>query len=283
MKKIDLSIIVVNFNTKKVTASCVRSIKKSKLRHRHEILVVDNGSTDGSSKVLKKLEKNKDINKLIMNKNNRGFAKANNQALKISKGKYKLLLNSDTVVKKGAIEKMLDFAEKKGDVGVVGPKLILKDGFVQKSVFNFPTIANAIKEYWLGKLNTYSSYVPKADKPVVVDAIVGAVFLITPKAFKKVGMLNEKYFMYFEDMDYCREVSRKGLKTYYLPNVKIRHLHGASGKKMRRDEVYQMLNLSSKNYHGKLRHFIIQFILWSGQKMSREGDDKKVVKNPKNE
>ncbi|MBN1168601.1 glycosyltransferase family 2 protein [Candidatus Woesebacteria bacterium] len=272
MKKsniVDLSIIIVSYNTKKLTESCIKSIKRSKPRITYEIVVVDNGSADSSVKLLKKLKKTNLIQKLIVNKRNAGFAKANNQGLKVSKGKYKLLLNSDTVVEKGVLEKMISFSEKHNDAGVIGSKLILSDGSVQESCFNFPTVLNAFKEYWLGQKKTYDKFAPKGNKPVAVDAIVGAAFLITPKGFKKVGMLNEKYFMYFEDIDYCWEIEREGLKTYYLPNVKIKHLHGASGKKMRRDEVYQMLHNSSKNYHGKIKHFVIQFILWSGQKMRK--------------
>lgn len=269
MKTMDLSIIIISFNTNKLTSNCVESIKKSKPKLRYEVIVIDNGSTDGSIEVLKKLKKSNVVNTLISNNNNTGFAKANNQALKVSKGKYKLLLNSDTIIEKGVLEKLIKFAEETKDAGVIGPKLILKDGSTQESCFNFPTILNAVKEYWLGIEYAYSKYAPQRSKPVIVDAVVGAAFLITPDAYKKVGMLNEKYFMYFEDIDYCREVSKVGLKTYYLPSVRVNHLHGASGKKLRRDEVYQMLCVSSKNYHGKFRYYILKFILWSGQKMLR--------------
>lgn len=270
MRKIKLSIVIVNYNTKKLTVDCIKSIRKSRPKIKYEVIVIDNGSVDGSKDVFKKLKRGNIIDKLIVNRNNKGFAKATNQGLKVSKGEYKLLLNSDTVVNKEVLDKIVDFARRNKNAGVIGPKLILKDGSIQESCFNFPTIGNAIREYWFGKPYAYSNFAPKDKIPLAVDAIVGAAFLITPKAYKKIGMLNEKYFMYFEDLDYCREIKKKGMKTYYLPNIKVKHLHGATGKTMRRDEVYKMLHLSSKNYHGKLRHFIIQFILWSGQKLRKK-------------
>jgi hypothetical protein len=255
----DLSIIIINYNTKELTLSCIESIYKSKPKVDLEVIVVDNGSNDGSVEALEKLKRIR----LIRNKKNLGFSRANNQAIKKARGKYILLLNSDTIVKEGSIDKLFWFAKKRQGVGVVAPRLLNLDGSVQASVFRFPTIRRAIRQYWLRKKGLLDKYAPRADKPIKVEVVVMAAFLITPEALKKVGLLNEKYFMYFEDLDYCRRVKRASLKIYYLPTTEIIHLHGASGGNIKQ------LILSSKIYHGSLRHYLINFIIWSGQKWQK--------------
>lgn len=251
----DLSIIIVNFNTKKLTVDCINSIIKSKPRVSYEIIVVDNGSNDGSSAAFEKSKI-----RLIKNKGNVGFAKANNQGIRKARAKYILLLNSDTKVRKGSIDDLYNFAVNRSDVGVVGPRLLNSDGTIQGSVFRLPTIFRAFKEYFLGQKGLLEKYAPKGEGPVEVEALVMAVYLITPQAIEKVGLLDERYFMYFEDLEYCRKVNKSGLAIYYLPQVEVVHYHGRSGGK--RD----YLTASSKIYHGTVKHFIFNFILWLGQK-----------------
>jgi GT2 family glycosyltransferase len=278
-KALDLSIIIVSYNTKKLTLQCIKSVLDSVLKLKYEIIVVDNASTDGTLRLIQKSKiKNshfakasrdaqKPIIRIIQNNRNLGFAKANNQGIKNSKGKYKLLLNSDTKVKGNAIEKMIEFAEKIPNVGVVGARLINPDGSIQPSVFRLPTIWRAVKQYWLGEKRLLDKYTPNDNKPTEVESLVMAAFLITPLALEKVGLLNNKYFMYFEDLDYCRRVGKVGLKIYYLPPAEVIHYHGASGKSlMDTNEQWRRLIPSSKIYHGFIRHFIFNFILWSGQK-----------------
>ena len=115
--------------------------------------------------ILEKYEEEYDNLKVIYNDGNYGYAKANNQGIKIAKGKYLLLLNNDTVVKKKSLGKLLKFADKKDDAGVVGPKLLNKDGSLQPSCFRFPTIVNAVKEYWLGEKGLFEKYAPKGKGP----------------------------------------------------------------------------------------------------------------------
>src|SRR5258708_3995011 len=194
---IDLSIIIVNFKTDKLVKDCVDSIKKSKPRLKYEVIVIDN-SVD-----------------------NRGFAKANNIGIEEAKGKYILLLNSDTIVKNGVLDKLVDFAEKHTGAGVIVPRLLNTDGTVQPSVFRLPTITNAFKQYFLGRKSLLDKYYPKEENPVVVESAVMAAYLITPEALKRVGKLNEKYFMYFEDLDYSRRVNEVGLKIYYLSDIEV--------------------------------------------------------------
>ena len=264
-----LSIIIVSLNTKKLTEDCIKSILSEGSQISKEIIVVDNGSSDGSVEALRRLKKERKID-LVENKGNFGYAKANNQGIRKAKGKYLLLLNNDTLVHKGALGELVDFAGKTPSVGVVGSKLLNIDGTLQASCYNFPTITNAIKEYWLGEKGLFGKYAPKGKKPVEVDAVVGAVFLITPQARRKVGILDERYFAYFEDIDYCRQTWRAGLKVYYLPSSVITHYHGATFKKLADEkDRWKKLIPSSKIYHGVVKHYVINTILWLGQKWEK--------------
>lgn len=267
---IDLSIIIVSYNTKKLTLDCIDSILKEGSKLKVEIIVVDNGSKDGSVEELRKVwRKNRNV-LLIENKENLGFSKANNQGIRVATGKQILLLNSDTIVKRNSLLALFNFAEKTKDAGVVGSRLLNPDKTVQPSCLNFPTIKNAILEYWFGKKGLFEKYAPKGKRPTEVDAVVGTAFLITTRSLKEVGLLNEKYFFYFEDIDYCRRVWGSGLKVYYLPESEIIHYHGASGRKIA-DEKNQWRRLvpGSKIYHGLLKHYILFIIMWLSQKWQK--------------
>jgi len=258
----DLSIIIVNYNTKDLTLACVNSIGKSKPHLGYEIIVVDNGSD-------KKMSKSKDY-RLVENKENLGFAKAVNQGIKIAKGKYILLLNSDTRVKKGSIDQLYEFALSHPDAGMVGPKLVNGNGSVQPSSYHFPTLFGAIREFWFGEESAYEKYSPGGKGGVAVDALVMAAVLIVPRALEKVGLLDEKYFMYFEDMDYARRLKKSGLKVYYDSKSIVEHIHGASGKGLEdKGNQWRRLIPSSKIYHGNFMHNLINFVLWSGQKLGK--------------
>ena len=266
-----VSIVIPSFNTKDVLVSCVKSIiGEGELEK--EIIVVDNASSDGSVTAIKKLKKEHQNYRLtiIENKINLGFAKAVNLGIKASKGDYIFLLNSDTLVKKDSINKILNFAKDYKEVGVVGSKLLNPDGSPQSSCFNFPTILNAIKEYFFGLNGSFGKFLPLGSSPSVVDAVVGAAFLITPVAKSKVGLFDERYFMYFEDIDYCRRVKKAGLKTYYFPDSEVIHYHGLSGKGMTQENIgWKRLTPSSKIYHGASIYYILNAVLWIGQKWQK--------------
>lgn len=273
-KTLDLSIIIISYNTKQLTLQCIKSILNSIKKLDYEVIIVDNASTDGTLSLVEGLKlKNKNYKiklKIIENKKNLGFAKANNQGIRIAKGNYILLLNSDTKVKSGAIEGLIEFARITPDAGAVGAKLLNPDDTLQPSVFRLPTIWRAIKQYWLGEEGLLDKYAPEGDKPTEVESLVMASFLITPKALKKIGLLNEKYFMYFEDLDYCRSILRAGLKIFYLPDSEIIHYHGASGEKSKKNEIqFMRLKKSSQIYNGLLNYSLITFIIWSSQKYTK--------------
>lgn len=276
--EIKVSIVIVNLNTKDLTVGCIRSIEKEIGSIPFEVLLTDNGSNDGSVEAFKKIKDEpfwKDKFTLILNDSNTGYAKANNQGIRKAKGKYIFLLNNDTVVHKNAIQNILEFAENTPDAGVVGSRLLNIDGTLQMSCYHFPTIKNAIKEYWFGVKGLFEKYAPTGKKPVTVDSVVGAAFLITPEAKRRVGILDERYFAYFEDIDYCRQTWKNGLKVYYLPGSVITHYHGATFKKLANEsERWKKLIPSSKIYHGLVKHYVLNSILWTGQKFRKLIGDK---------
>lgn len=265
---IEVSIIIVNYNTGEIFKKCVDSILKTTKNLADpsaELILIDNASSDNSFQVPRGARTT-----AIRNKENIGFTRGYNQGIRRAKGPYVLLLNPDTVVKSGAIGKMVEFAQETEDVGAVGPRLVNPDGSVQASVLHFPTLWRAVLEFWLGVKNAYTKYAPADSQPQVVEAIVMAAYLITPAARKKVGLLDERYFMYYEDLDYCSRVNRAELKVYYLPSARVTHYHGVSGRSLA-DEQNQWRRLipSSKIYHGVLMHYLINFVIWSGQKWQK--------------
>lgn len=256
-----VSIIIGNYNTPKLTRECVESIYRYWPKCSFEVIVVDDASTDNSMDVLRELEKKFKNLKVLQNIKNSGFVRTNNKGLHKSKGDYKLLLNSDTLIHQGTIDSLISFAEKTPDAGVVGSRLLNKDGSIQESCYYFPTIWNVIN---------YKKYAPDGEDPKVVDAVVGASFLITPKAYKLIGGLNLKYVSYFEDLDYCREVKKKGLKTYYLPTSEVTHLHGESFKQLYgKDSNWKKLVPSSIAYHGLFKHYLLYIISLCYQKFQK--------------
>ncbi len=269
-KNLILTIVIVNYNTPKLTLACAKSIDKFPPKDSFEVIVIDNGSEQESIETLKNTKLVNFKIKTIFNDKNFGFAKANNQGIRQAQGEYVLLLNSDTEVKKGSIDALLEFAKDKQDVGALGSRLLNSDGSVQASAFRFPTIGRAIQQYWFNKKNMLDKYIPTGDKPSEVEVLVMASFLITPQTLEQVGLLDERYFMFFEDFDYCKRIKDNGLKIYYLPESEVVHHHGASGTKIA-DESNQWRRLipSSKIYHGLIGHYIFSFILWSSQKVNK--------------
>ncbi|MFZ5366028.1 MAG: glycosyltransferase family 2 protein [Patescibacteria group bacterium] len=280
-----LSIVVVSFNTKELLRKCLESIFRveewktrllasrrsgpARQGGRVEVIVVDNGSIDSSVEEIKneKLKmKNDNVKfKIILNKENSGFARANNQGIKIAKGEYILLLNSDTEINHGTLSNLIEFARNHPEAGVIGARLLNPDGTIQPSVYHFPSVWRAIAEYWLGQKGTYEKYALTASDAVRIEAVTGAAMLIPRKTIEKIGLLDERYFMYFEDLDYCQRVKRAGFQVYYLPTAEIIHHHGASGAEIP-TQTRQWLIRSSKIYNGIIKYWLLTFIIWLGQK-----------------
>jgi len=262
----ELSIIILTWNTAEITKKCVLSIEKYlKNKIDYEIIVADNNSTDNTQKTFQKLKSVR----YIRHSQNFGFSKGNNLAAQKARGQYFFFLNSDMELVDSDLVNMLQYFKKHPKIGIIGPAFLNTDLTPQGSVFPPQTIQNAFKEFWLGK-STYSKYSPKTEKPTKVWSISGGAILIRQSLFKKIGGWNTKYFMFYEDLDLCRQVRKHGQKIYYYPKLKVVHHHGASGKNLTdTDNQWRRLIPSSKLYHGHLKHYLLFLVIWSGQKWQK--------------
>lgn len=260
-----LAVIIVSFEVKKLLADCLKSLSAEIKRNKElevKVVVIDNASTDGSAEMV--AEKFTWI-KLIKNKKNLGFARAVNLGIKAVEADYYLLLNPDTRVKPGALKALAAFGETHPLAGVVGGRLLDPDEEIQGSCYRLPTLKRAFCHLFKRGSGFLEKYASREKEPVEVEAVTGAVFLIPRKVIKKVGLLDERYFLYFEDLDYCRRVKKAGFKVYYLPEAQFIHHHGASGKAVP-EKTHQWLVESSKIYHGILKYYLFTFLLKLGQK-----------------
>lgn len=233
-KKIDLSIIIINYKTPDLTVACLESIRKYVKNINYEVILIDNNSQDGSVNKFKKLQyKNFDL-KVICNSENLGFAKANNQGIKISKAKYILLLNSDTEFTFSFLDKMINYMDDNEDIGISTCALLNKDKTYQVSGGYFPNLANVFTWMTIQDLPLIDKLVkpfhPKKafTKKHQLDWVTGAFFLIRSEVIKEVGLLDEDYFMYTEEVDFCFRVKKAGWKVLLLPKWSIIHYGGAS-------------------------------------------------------
>lgn len=228
-----LSIIIVSWNTKDLLRKCLRSIEQGRGSIDLEVFVVDNASHDNSVEMV---QREFSWVKLIASPYNLGFAKGNNTAIKQAQGKYILLLNPDTEIFPDTLEKALFFMENNADCGAMGCKMIFPNGQDQASVRRFPTwwpiflmLIKAPKLFTnLKALKYYLAEDFDYTKKQTVDQIMGAFMLIPKAIFDKVGILDERFFNWFEEVDLCRRIWQSGYKIYYFPEVKIIHHGGKS-------------------------------------------------------
>ena len=238
-KKIDLSIIIVNYNTKDFLKKCLESLYSSIAGSSLlvEIIIVDNGSTDGSLQLINSL-KEKELNlKIIDNKSNLGFAKANNLAIKKSSGRYVLFLNPDTIVQKETLKIMIEFMDKNPKVGASTCRVELTDGRLDQACHRgFPTVWNSFcyfsgleKVFPKSKIFAgYSlTYLP-LDKTHEIDAGCGAFLIVRQPVGETIGWFDEDYFWYGEDLDFCYRLKQKGWQVMFVPTTKIIHWKGAA-------------------------------------------------------
>ncbi len=242
-----LSVIIVNYNVRYFLEQCLLSVQAALRGIEGEIIVVDNVSQDGSSKMIK--ESFPEVI-LIENKENVGFSKANNQGVAVAKGKYVLILNPDTIVGEDTFSKILNFAEQKQNLGIVGVKLVDGTGnFLPESKRGLPTPKVAFNKMFGITNPTKGKYYAthlKEEETGKVDIFVGAFMLIKKAIYNEVGGFDEDYFMFGEDIDLSYKILKKGYQNYYYPKTQIIHYKGESTAK---DIKY--LN----NFYGAMRIF----------------------------
>ncbi len=228
-----VSVIIVSWNARDYLMECLDSLVKEKPPYAMEIIVVDNASSDGSPDWVQSRYPQA---RLIRNQANLGFAKANNIGIAQSAGKYLCLVNSDVKVFKGCIEALIEYCERHGEVGVAGPRLIGRDGKLQRSCRGFPSLWNTFcRALALDTLfpkarlfTTYSLTHWPQENLKEVDILSGCFWLVRREALDGVGLLDESFFMYGEDMDWCRRFWDAGWKLVYLPAAGAQHYGGAS-------------------------------------------------------
>jgi GT2 family glycosyltransferase len=225
---IDLSIIIISYNTCDLTVKCVESIFKYTKGISFEVIVIDNASSDKSVATLARKFKSKIT--LIKNKDNLGFGGANNQGMSIAQGRYHCLLNSDTLLIGNIFEKALEWFDKKAlievgsSVGMMGVKLLNPDRSEQESYGGFPTLSRVFSRVMLGHFLP----IHLSDKLKRVDYIKGACMILKSDFFHKVGGFDSNVFMYVEEVEWCYRVQKSGYAIVYWPNASLIHFGGAS-------------------------------------------------------
>lgn len=272
MEPIDLSIAIPSWNTREILDQCLTSVKETTAGLRCEIIVVDNASGDGSADMVE--AKHKDV-KLVRNRMNLGFAAACNTAFKHGSGRYFCLLNSDTIVLEDSLERLLKFMESHPDAGAAGCKLLNRDGTLQRSCSCFPSVTTEFYDaVYLSKLfprnrtfGCYSMSYWDFNETREVDFVGGSCMMARREAIEDVGLLDETYFMYTEEADWCYRMWDNGWKVYYYPGAQTIHLGGESAKRFGGDirlYLYLSRNKFIRKYQGRLAGLLHRGIVATG-------------------
>ncbi len=264
---LDLSVIIVSWNTKDLLQNCLNSVYAETKNISFEVFVVDNASSDGSAEMV---DRELPQVHLIQNNQNLGFAKANNQAIRQSRGRYVLLLNPDTVVLDGALDKMVAFMETHHQAGVLTCKIFKPDGTVQPSArTHFGTLLGGtllahlrfIALMWVHRHflrrqapgNSLGGFLSNDNIIREVSWVLGACMMVRRETISQVGLLDEQLFLSGEEVDWCYRAKQKGWNIYFLPDARIIHYHGQSTRQASNVRVYsyQSMFKFAKKYRGK--------------------------------
>ena len=268
-----LSIVVVNYNVKNLLKKCLESIFKCQKYIEFEVIVVDNNSKDYSQEMLKR---DFPQAKLIENKRNVGFSRACNQGIKESQGRYILLLNPDTELTLGGFKKMIDFMDSKPEAGICGPKMIDQKGNIQFSCRLFPSYLTAISSsqsilnrVFPDNFLSQKYLLKEWDHSQIreVDWVSGSCLLAKREMLEKVGLLDERFYMYVEDVDLCYRAKKSGFSVFYFPEVLVIHHVGKSTQKRK---FTMLLEHHRSMYYFYLKHHtsniflrgIVFFSIW---------------------
>ena len=255
-----LSIIVLSYNTRALTVNCFKSIGeiyKSSLGEKIELILSDNASEDKTSEAVESLKLRV---KIVKNDKNLGFSKGNNQGVKKAIGRYLFFLNSDTEIKDDGILRMVDFMEKNSKVGILGAKLLNKDGSSQKSAGSFYNLFQTLLSLLgLERLGLVKKSPKETEK---VDWVSGAALMIRADLFRKLRGFDEKIFMYMEDVDLCFRANEIGFKTYFYPNINLIHReHGSSNRAFAINQIYQGLLYFYRKHKPYWQYFAVKGLL----------------------
>lgn len=236
MNDIDVSIVIVNWNTRDLLIDCIYSLFKTIKSHNFEIIVVDNASTDGSTEAVKKFFP--DV-KVIVNSENLGFAKANNIGLGVATGRYYCLANSDIIALSGAVDAIIDYLDRHEEVGAVGPLTFDEYFQYRPNCRYFPSLKTAFAEaFFLHRIPFLSRLfsgrlldnLPR-NSPSKVDVLSGCFFCFRSGIGNRIGFLDEAFFIYGEDKDFCKRIQDIGYLVMFYPLAKVIHIAGASSSR----------------------------------------------------
>lgn len=266
MPKVDLSIIIVNWKVRRLLERCLDSIIANQGNYNLEIFVVDNDSRDGSPEMI--MGQYPQVKMIALAKNH-GFAKANNLAIKQSSGDLVFLLNPDTEITEGFFDKVLEYMSKHKEVGILAPKIMNTDKSLQHSIRRTPDLFSQILVLLkltniLSDNKTLNHYLARDfdyDKEQVAEQIMGAAMIIRREVFDKIGLLDENYFVWFEEVDFCNQANKSGIVIKFLPDIYILHHKGASFDKKRMLKKQLIFNKSLLYYFWKNKAIWQWFII----------------------
>ncbi len=260
-----LSIIIVNWNTRQDLLECLDSVFVNPMAAEMDVIVVDNASTDGSADAV--ASRYPQV-RLIRSSENLGFAKANNRAAALSSSRYWLLLNPDALVHAGAIDRMLHYMEEHPNVAAVGPRLLNPDGSGQLSIWRRPTL---FREWWrlfhLDQLYPFSEYSPAvldSKKPRRVDILHGACLLLRRDVVHGMGLFDEDYFIFSEEIDLCDRLGRADWELHWVPEAVVTHKGGQSTRQVADAmfiELYRNKTKFFRKRRGRLAASLYKLIL----------------------
>jgi len=232
----DVSIVILNYKSKGLVAQCIKTIRMFEPQCSYEIIVVDNASGDGIGAML---ESRFPEVRFVASERNGGFAAGNNLGIKAATGKYVLIMNPDITVREGSIDALVRFMNQNRDIGVCGPKLLKPDGSVDESCYRFHRVITPVyRRTPLGRSakgrrenNRYTMQDFDRRQIRDVDWLLGAVLMVRRAALDQVGLFDEKYFLYFEDTDWCRRFWAAGWRVVYYPEAVMVHCHERASAK----------------------------------------------------
>jgi N-acetylglucosaminyl-diphospho-decaprenol L-rhamnosyltransferase len=270
-----LSVSVVSYRTPALLAQCLRALDQQRSEVDADVTVVDNASGDGSADMVAR-----DFGwvRLIRNRRNAGFGAAHNQALRSAEARYCLILNSDATPAPGALRTLVDYLDAHPRVAVVGPRLRFPDGTLQPSRRRFPSVATLflestqVQRFWPDNRWLRQYYV--ADRPEaqaqMVDWLSGACLCVRSSAMQQVGLFDERFFMYSEELDWCRRFRAAGWLVAYVPAAEVGHVEGGSSRRdlVARDRLFQASKLQyAAKWHGRgvamvlCSYLIVEYVL----------------------
>ncbi len=267
---IDVSIIIVSWNTRDILRQCLESIYEQTPAMEYEVIIIDNASTDGSAEMIK-THFPKAI--LIENSINKGFAAANNQAIALAKGRYFLLLNPDTVILDNAINKSIKFAEQNPNAAVVGCKVLNPDRTIQPTCFMFPSLLNMfLSSTYLYKLFPKNKFFGRErmtwwdrNDAREVDVVTGCFMFVRRDAVEQTGLMDERFFVYGEETDWCYRFKKEGWKVLFTPEAQIIHYGGQSSKAVSIEMTLQLrgsILLFIQKHRSALEYRLACVLVW---------------------